>query len=84
MVRKDEPTQLQRLTTQITTFFPDPVVANPIDLFTTDWSEGVVPQGAQLLRFHLFASMPGLVDDSVALEDLDYEHIKAVIYDIRA
>jgi len=28
--------------------------------------------------------MPGLYDDTVALADLDYEHIKAVIYDIRA
>lgn len=46
MVNSDQPTQLKRLTTQITTFFPDPVVPNPIDLFTTDWSEGVVKQGA--------------------------------------
>jgi len=28
--------------------------------------------------------MPGIVDDSVSLADLDYDHIKAVIYDIRA
>lgn len=28
--------------------------------------------------------MPGIVDDTVALADLDYEQIKAVIYDIRA
>ena len=79
MVTSDLPTQLKRLSTQITVFFPDPVVSNPIDLYTTDWSEGVVPQGAQLLRFHLFTSMPGLVDDSIALADLDYNHIKAVI-----
>jgi len=46
MVTSAEPTQLKRLTTQTTVFFPDPIVANPIDLFTTDWSEGVVPQGA--------------------------------------
>ena len=84
MVNSDEPTQLKRLSTQITVFFPDPVVANPIDLFTTDWSEGVVKQGAQLLRFHLFTSMPGLVDDSVDINAIDYDHIKAVIYDMRA
>ena len=65
-------------------FAPDPIVTNPVDLFTTDWSEGVVPQGAQLLRFHLFTSMPGIVDDSIDINNIDYDHIKAVIFDIRA
>ena len=84
MVNSDEPTQMKRLSTQIKVLFPEPVVTNPIDLFTTDWSEGIVPQGAQLLRFHLFTSMPGIVDDSIDINAIDYEHIKAVIYDMRA
>jgi len=84
-ITESKPTQLQRLTTQITTFFPkDPVPANPIDLYTKSWSEGSVPQGPQLMRFHMFKTMPGLVDDAVALADLDYDTIKAFIYDIRS
>lgn len=75
---------MQRLTTQITTFFPDPIVPNPIDLYTWDWDEGTVPQGPQLMRFHLFATMPGIVDDAVSLANLDYDTIKAFMYDIRS
>ena len=36
-----------------------------------------------MLRFHLFTSMPGAVDNSIALSALDYDIIKAVIYDMR-
>lgn len=41
-------------------------------------------QGPQLMRFHLFTTMPGIVDDSVSLSNLDYDHVKAFIYDLRA
>jgi len=54
-----------------------------IDLFTTDWSEGAVKKGAQVLRFHIFTTMPGIIDNSVSLANLDYEQIKAVVYDLR-
>ena len=91
MVRSDAPCQLNRLTTQITTFFPtEPTdclgtTGTKIDLTTLSWSEGVVKQGAQLLRFHLFSSMPGDENTAhnIALADLDYENIKAFVYDIR-
>ena len=36
------------------------------------------------MRFHLYTNMPGIVDDNVALADLDYEQIKAFIYDLRS
>lgn len=45
-ITESKPTQLQRLTTQITTFFPqDPVPVNPIDLYTQSFDEGTTPQG---------------------------------------
>lgn len=85
MVNSDEKTQLKRLSTQIKVFFPDPVIPNPIDLYTESWSEGAVPaRHPQLLRFHLFSTMPGDVNDSVTLENLDYNTIKAFVYDMRA
>ena len=83
---------MYRLTTTTTKFFSDTTATGPpattndlatgIDLYTTDWSEGVVKQGPQLMRFHLFATMPGDVGD--ALNALNYDHVKAFIYDLRA
>ena len=82
VVASTTPTKLQRLSTEIRDYFPEDT-SNKIDLFTMSWSEGAVPQGAQMLRFHLFTSMPGAVDNSIALSALDYDIIKAVIYDMR-
>mmetsp|Transcript_30989 Transcript_30989/g.38311 ORF Transcript_30989/g.38311 Transcript_30989/m.38311 type:complete len:174 (+) Transcript_30989:605-1126(+) len=75
---------MYRLTTTTTAFFADSDLAAGIDLYTTSWSEGVVKQGPQLMRFHLFATMPGLINDSISMANLDYDHIKAFIYDIRS
>lgn len=36
------------------------------------------------MRFHMFATMPGIVDDAITLANLDYDTIKAFIYDVRS
>jgi len=36
------------------------------------------------MRFHMFTTMPGIVDDAIGLPNLDYDTIKAFIYDIRS
>ena len=94
MIQQNESNQMYRLTTQIKKFFSDTVTSGPdppattrdvadnIDLYTTDWSEGVVKQGPQLMRFHLFTTMPGDVNDNIS--SLNYDDIKAFIYDLRA